>query len=249
MRATCALAALAALLAGTPAPAAAQDVAARRAAHVMRFTSTMIEIEAVPIPLRQPITLHLHDVTVERALQAVSAEAQLTLTYSRAVVPLDERVTVDVQNGTVFDALRQTLVDKGVELWISAEGRMALVPEQRRPDRASEVAGGIITGRITRAGADEPVALATVSVSGTRLAALTRADGRYSIVDVPAGTHSVYVRRLGYTADSVSVVVRDGQSTTADLALRVASVQLNPIVATGYGTSARAEVTGSIASV
>jgi TonB-linked SusC/RagA family outer membrane protein len=249
IRVTCALTSLALLLVGAAGPAAAQDVAARRAAHVMRFTSTMIEIEAVPIALRQPITLHLHDVTIERALQTVSMQAQLGLTYSRAVVPLDERVTVDVDNGTVFDALRQTLVNRGVELWISAEGRMALVPERPSPERVADMAGGTIAGRVTQAGTDAPIALATVSVTGTRLAALTQPDGRYVIGSVPAGRQSIHVRRLGYLADSVSVTVVEGQTTPADLALRAASVQLNPIVATGYGTSSRAEVTGAISSV
>jgi TonB-linked SusC/RagA family outer membrane protein len=249
MRAHRALTCLALLFCVAARSAAAQDMAARRAAHVMRFTSAMIEIEAVPVALRQPISLHVHDVTIERALQLVSAQAHLTLSYSRAIVPLDERVSVDVENGTVFDALRQTLVDKGVELWISAEGRMALVPEQPRADRSAELAGGIISGRVTRAGTDEPIPLATVSVRGTRLAALTRPDGRYSISDVPAGQQWVHVRRLGYSTDSVSVTVTNGQTTTAALALQVASVQLNPIVATGYGTTSRAEVTGAISSV
>src|ERR1700737_5553464 len=104
MRASRALAWLALLFCVAARPVAGQEVAARRAAHIMRFTSTMIEIEALPVALRQPITLHLHDVTIERALQAVNTQAQLYLTYSRAIVPLDERVSVDVENGTVFDA-------------------------------------------------------------------------------------------------------------------------------------------------
>jgi TonB-linked SusC/RagA family outer membrane protein len=249
MRANRVLTWLALLMCVAGTSATAQDVAARRAANVMRFTSTMIEIEALPVALRQPISLHLRDVTIERALQAVSAQTQLNLTYSRAVVPLDERVSVDVDNGTVFDALRQTLVGKGVELWISAEGRMALVPEAPRADRAVAMAGGTVTGRVTRAGSDEGVPLATVNVGGTALVVLTRPDGRYSFASVPAGQHWVHVRRLGYSADSVSVMVTDGQSTTADLALRAASVQLSTIVATGYGTTSRAEVTGAISSV
>jgi TonB-linked SusC/RagA family outer membrane protein len=217
----------------------------------LQFTSATAEAESAPTELLQLVTLHLYNVKIERALQALTAQARLNLTYSRAIVPLDERVTVDVENGTVFDALRQMLTGRGVELWISAEGRMALVPGQppAAPARPKKVEGGVIGGRVTQPESKEPVVLATVSVRGTSHAALTGPDGRYSITEVPAGTQWLTVRRLGYSAESVSVVVASGQNVVADLTLKATSVELNPIVATGYGTSSRAELTGAIASV
>ncbi|MEP6732912.1 MAG: SusC/RagA family TonB-linked outer membrane protein, partial [bacterium] len=241
--------ALASLLLFAALPLIGQEVAARRVASLTRFTSPPTDIESVPIVLRQPITLQLRDVTIERALQAVSAQAHISLTYSRAIVPLEKRVTIDVQNGSVYEALCQVLADRGVELWISAEGRMALVPEERLVEKAADVAGGTITGHVLRLGTTEPIALASVTVSGTRLGTQTDADGKYTIGEVPAGSRWVHVRRLGYAADSVSVVVANGQAVTGDVTLRTAAVQLNPVVAIGYGTTNRAELTGSVSSV
>jgi TonB-linked SusC/RagA family outer membrane protein len=108
---------------------------------------------------------------------------------------------------------------------------------------------GIVTGRVTAAGTGEALVGVTVTVVGTRLGSITADDGRYTIANVPDGTHLLYARRLGFGQDSQTVVVVTGQTVTANFALRAVGVQLSPVVAIGYGTQARRELTGSVASV
>jgi TonB-linked SusC/RagA family outer membrane protein len=108
---------------------------------------------------------------------------------------------------------------------------------------------GTIRGVVNQVDTRTPIERATVTISGTTLAALTGADGRYAISGVTAGTHWVVARRLGYAADSVSVVARDGETVTADLTLHSVATQLAGVVTTGYGTQSRREVTGSIATI
>src|ERR671934_2848404 len=63
-------------------PARAQQLALSRPATVVRFTSDVAaDLAAVPPVLRQPVTLHLRNVTVERALQEVMARTGLSITY------------------------------------------------------------------------------------------------------------------------------------------------------------------------
>ena len=108
---------------------------------------------------------------------------------------------------------------------------------------------GTITGTVRAADSREPLLSATVTVSGTQLGAITGANGRFTIANVPAGAQLVVARRLGYGADSVRVTVPNGGRVTADLDLRVLAVQLNTVVAIGYGTTSRRDLTGSVASV
>ncbi|MBV9880845.1 MAG: TonB-dependent receptor [Gemmatirosa sp.] len=242
-----ALALAAVLPLGAATSARAQELAARRAAYVVQFSAAKPDVEAAPGVLRQPITLQLHRVPLERALRELTARTGLSISYSRAVVPLDRVVSVDVTDGSALDALFQMLRDARVELWISAEGRMALVPEtpaRRQPG----VQAGTITGRVTQAESGVPVASATVSIAGTTLGTLTNAEGRYTIGGVAPGARVVRVQRIGYAPDSTTLSVSAG-SNTADFALRVTAVQLSTVVAIGYGTTSRAELTGAVASV
>jgi TonB-linked SusC/RagA family outer membrane protein len=237
------------LLASALAPAQAQRLAAARTASIVRFSSDVAaDLEGVPLMLRQPVTLRLRSVTIERALQEVMSQANLTLTYSRSVVPLERVVSVSVDNESVVEALRQVLGGTGVELWISAEGRMALVPEQRPTRERTPAFVGTIAGRVTTE-SGEPLPAVTVSVTGTRLGSSTGPDGRYTIGNVPAGQHQVRAIRIGFGADTQTVNVVDGQTVTADFTLRPLALQLGEVVSIGYGTVERRELTGAISTV
>lgn len=225
-------------------------------ASVFRFTAAPVgEVSVLPMQLRQRVTLRLDKATVERALQEVMAQAGVALSYSSAVVPLERVVSLRLNNVTVFEALRQVLDGAPVELWIAADGRMALVPAQA-PNEATEAAResqtvqtGTVAGVVRAADSREPLPAATIAVSGTQLGAITGPDGRFTIANVPTGTQVLVARRLGYAADSIRVSVPDGRRVTVDLDLRILAVQLNTVVAIGYGTASRRDLTGAVSSI
>src|SRR5690606_24796026 len=107
---------------------------------------------------------------------------------------------------------------------------------------------GRITGLVTSL-SGEPLAGAAVSVVGTTLGALSGPAGRYTIEEVPGGSHTLRASLLGYAEATAEVTLAAGQTATADLRLEPSAVQLEGIVAVGYGTQRREEVTGAVASV
>jgi TonB-linked SusC/RagA family outer membrane protein len=54
---------------------------------------------------------------------------------------------------------------------------------------------------------------------------------------------------LGYLPGTATAVVQDGQQTVADFGLKASPIELNPVVAIGYGTERKTDLTGSVASV
>jgi iron complex outermembrane receptor protein len=111
------------------------------------------------------------------------------------------------------------------------------------PARAQD---GRITGTVTSIEGGAPIAGAQVRVLGTSTGALTRDDGRYTIV-VRAGTYTVRVSRIGFTPDSTAnVVVAPGAEATADFRLRPAAVRLAGVVSIGYGTQQVRDRTGAV---
>ena len=239
-----------ALAALAAAPARAQMLAVNRPATVVRFASDVpADLDATPVALRTPITLKLRGVTVERALRELMARGGISLAYSGAVVPLDRKVSVSVKDEPIVEALRQVLAGAGVELWISSEGRMALVPEAQ-PAAGEARQTGTITGHVTSAASGEALQSVTVRVANSAQGAMTDANGRYTIVGVPAGEQIVYAQRIGFGRDTARVTVPDGGTVTADFALKVVATTLAEVtVNVGYGTQQRRELTGSVASV
>ena len=91
--------------------------------------------------------------------------------------------------------------------------------------------GGVLSGTVVTARSDEPVVGATISIEGTRLGALTSPTGAYRVVNVPPGTYTVSVRRLGYTRISREITMRD--SLRIDFVLEKTTMTLDQVVVTG----------------
>ena len=233
-------------------PASGQMLAINRPATVVRFAADVpADLDATPLALRQPITLKLKRVTIERALQEVMSRTGLSMSYSRAVVPLDRTISVNVQDEPVVEALRQVLGGADVELWISSEGRMALVPVADRDARGVSRPAATITGRVTAIASGEALQSVTVRIANSGQGAVTDAQGRYAIANVPAGEHLLIAQRIGFARDSQRVTIGpDVGMVNVDFALRVLATTLSAVeVNVGYGTTTRSELTGSVASV
>ena len=118
-----------------------------------------------------------------------------------------------------------------------------------RTAHAQDGGTGTITGRVTDSTSQQPIGSVTVSVVGTRVGGITRDDGTYTIVNVPAGNQRVRVTRIGYTARTQDVTIASGGTTTLNFTLNTVATQLNQVVVVGYGQQRREAVTGSVAQV
>ncbi|MEK9500019.1 SusC/RagA family TonB-linked outer membrane protein [Gemmatimonadota bacterium DH-20] len=104
---------------------------------------------------------------------------------------------------------------------------------------------GQVTGQVTAAATMQPLTGAQVFVSGLRLGALTNEQGRYVILNVPAGTHTVRVDIIGYTSLEETVTVTAGGTTTTNFSLEQTAVALEEIVVTGTAAEVRAREVGN----
>src|SRR5688500_12180533 len=91
---------------------------------------------------------------------------------------------------------------------------------------------------------------AAITVEGTRLEPLADADGRYRLANVPAGTHTVIARHIGFSASRRSVTVTASGSVSADFGLQRAPIELERGVVTGSSQGAKLKTIGhSVATI
>lgn len=96
-----------------------------------------------------------------------------------------------------------------------------------------EAQSATLTGQVVDGQQGTAVANVEVSLPDLGRSALTEDDGSYRVTGLPAGTHRVQVRALGYATLSRAVTLRAGESTTLNLTLQVTGVQLDELVVTG----------------
>jgi len=94
---------------------------------------------------------------------------------------------------------------------------------------------GTLVGQVSANGAGLP--FATVQIEGTTLGEAADAEGRFTIKDVPAGTHTVKIRAVGYQTLVQEVNIAAGGQYTLDVSLTEDRLNLNEVVVSGtrYG--------------
>ena len=115
---------------------------------------------------------------------------------------------------------------------------------------SAQAAPGSVRGRVTEASGGRGLAEVQVVVDGTRVGAVTNANGEFTLNGIPAGNRTVIVRRIGYQPVTRTLNIASGASATLDVTLRVSAINLNEVVVTGTGTpTERRKLGTSVASV
>src|SRR5688572_12754752 len=98
-----------------------------------------------------------------------------------------------------------------------------------------------VTGRITTQGG-EPLAAVQVFIAGSGIGALSQQNGRYLLLNVPAGTHTLTAERIGFASRSAQITVTAGATLVQDFAMSEQALGLDEIIVTGTagGTQRRA---------
>jgi TonB-linked SusC/RagA family outer membrane protein len=110
---------------------------------------------------------------------------------------------------------------------------------------------GTVQGVVLDATTQRPLVSAQVTIQGTQIGTLTNAQGRYQLVNVPAGQHSLRVELVGYSASTRQITVTAGQATSVNMTLEQTAIALQELVVTGVsgGAMERAKVPFSVSRV
>jgi TonB-linked SusC/RagA family outer membrane protein len=100
-----------------------------------------------------------------------------------------------------------------------------------------------VSGLVSDAEANEPLAGVTIMLAGSSTATMTDVDGGYTI-NVPQNGKLTF-SFVGYTPQTINVNGRK----IINVALKEEATELNEVVAIGYGTMKKSDLTGAIGSV
>lgn len=114
------------------------------------------------------------------------------------------------------------------------------------PVRAQD---GTIAGTVLDAESQITLPGASVVIDGTNQGASTDSNGRYEITGLAPGSYTLVVSFVGYTERSQEVDVAAGETTEVDFELLSHAMEMDEVVAIGYGELERRDVTGSVSSV
>lgn len=182
-----------------------------------------------------------HDGTVKEALDLLCEKIDGSLLVRSSDVDLSRKVSVHMKDATVKEILGRIFEGTDVKWAISGNQIQIYRPQVREPQKQS--GGRTVSGTIT----DEngvPVVGAAVILEGTRTAATTDINGRWSLT-VPQSARSLRIVCMGYEDQRVSL----DSARDYSLVLKEDISLLDESVVVGYGVQKKSVVTAAISSV
>ena len=176
--------------------------------------------------LDRKIDIRFEGQSVREALKKLMKEGDCFITYQPSALPQDRKVTRAFKNTSISTIIQEVW---GAKLKLRSRGNEITI----RID-SSESEGptkGNFFGRITDENG-EPLPGVTIRLVTTPYGAVTGADGRYALKNIPAGTYQVEVSSLGFEKISKTVSI-DENSLSIDFILKASINELEEIVVYG----------------
>ena len=101
-----------------------------------------------------------------------------------------------------------------------------------------------VTGQVTDASTNQPLLGVNIVVEGTSNGEITDSEGNFSIT-VPGESSVLVFSYVGYTTKSITV----GTQRIINLAMTPEAQEIDEVVAIGYGTIKKSDLTGAVSSV
>ncbi|MBA2459611.1 MAG: TonB-dependent receptor [Gemmatimonadales bacterium] len=180
--------------------------------------------------LNRRVSLDLVGVPVATAIEELSRQADLQISYSSAALPKGKLVTIRAQDIAVATGLTEMLLAAELDVVVDRGGQLALVPCRHTLMLAEAQDTGAIVGRVTDKATGNPIAGATVVVEGTRKSSTTEGDGRFRIGGLEGGTYTVRARYIGYSPLAATVTVSASGDVEAAFALEKSVQALDELV-------------------
>ena len=192
------------------------------------------------------ITMDVHDVTLEEAMDVIEKQSEYSFLYNKTLVDVSRKVTLKAENQPVRQVLDRLFAGTGISYDI--RGRQIVLsyrnaPASEAPEEAVSGSGNVITGRVSDS-AGEPLVGVGILIEGTLTGTITDMDGKFSL-EVKDGDILI-VTSLGYETASVAVI--PGRSSYS-IVLQDSAEMLDDVVIVGYGVQKKASITGAITNV
>lgn len=191
------------------------------------------------------ISLHLKDVAVKEVLNEIEENSEFRFLYNSKLIDVDRTISADFENQKVSEILsilfRQTDIAYTVVDW-----QIVLTNKDDQSGfllNSGQQQGKTITGKVTDSSGTSLPGVSVV-VKGTTTGIITDLDGKYTLPKVSENA-ILQFSFVGMKMQEIAI----GNKTTINVTLAEESIGIDEVVAVGYGTVKKKDLTGSIGSV
>jgi TonB-dependent SusC/RagA subfamily outer membrane receptor len=187
------------------------------------------------------LTLKMENASIEEVLKKIEDRSEFRFFYN-GKIDVDKLVTVNLKNKNVLDILDAIL--EGTNIKYEIVGRqVALFNSNTVPSEFAAMQQHVVSGKVSGP-QGEPIPGVSVVIKGTNVGTLTDSDGKFTISNVSPDAVLLF-SFVGMKSREMKV----GNQTNINVALEEETIGWEEVVAVGYGTVRKKDLTGSVSSV
>lgn len=187
------------------------------------------------------LSLKAEQISLEDFLIKIEKQSEFRFFYT-GEINIDKKVSGEFKEQKINDIL--DIISEEADIKYEVMGRQIILsPKNSKTSIKSIQAQKSVSGIVTDA-SGTPMPGVTIVIKGTSDGTVTDIDGNYSLTNVPENAQLVF-SFVGMKAQEITVAGK----TRIDVTLEANVIGLEEVVAVGYGTMKKADLTGSVSSV
>jgi len=190
------------------------------------------------------LSLDLKNAKVEDVLDQIEKKSEFFFMYNKGMVDVERKIDIQVEEKGINQVLDKVFEHTGISY--SIKNRQILLINNSMINNAVEnitQQQKSISGKVTDSSGGSLPGVSVV-VKGTTTGVITDGDGKYSLSNVPENAILQY-SFVGMKGQEIAV----GSRTSINVTLAEDNIGIDEVVAIGYGTMKKSDLTGSIVSV
>ena len=187
------------------------------------------------------LTFKMQDAKVIDVLSKIEDESEFFFLFNQKLVNVDRQVTVDAKNESIDKILSGIFEDTNVS-YLVKDRQIILTTDSKALD-SGENQQKPVSGKVTDVSGN-PIPGVSIVIKGTSTGTITNANGSFSFPKLPDNTTLLF-SFIGMKTQEVLV----GDKSIINITMEDLSIGLNEVIAVGYGTVKKKDVTGAVATV
>ncbi len=199
-----------------------------------------IHVTAKTYSQNTKLNLDMKNVSIKQVLEEIEGQSEFRFLYSDTKINVERKVNAKFSNKPIEDVLQTILAGSGIQYKVVE--RQILLTGIKEASQAGQQRVDI-KGKIVDS-SGQPLPGVTVIVKGTSQGTVTDVEGNYSLSGI-AGNSTLVFSFVGMKTQEIPV----GGKTAINVAMEEDAIGLEEVVAVGYGTMKKSDLTGSITKV
>ncbi len=187
------------------------------------------------------ISISVREMKLDDILMKLESETNYRFAYNKTDINVNQVYTIDISDAQIKEVLDKLFADKDISYKIIDQRQVILSKSSRAYTVSQQQLS--VSGKVTDS-SGAPLPGVTVVVKRTTQGTITDADGNYSLVNVP-GDGTLVFSFVGMKNQEIPVAGK----TNINVTLAEETIGIEEVVAIGYGTIKKKDLTGAVASV